>query len=62
MNHVCSQLSQPDQSGQQTCISWTEQTYVPPLSNADRDVYLAYAFGLFAFVWGIRRVLSMFGG
>lgn len=61
MNSVCSQLSQPDSNGVQTCISWVEQSYVPPLSDADRDVYLAYIFSLFAFVWSVKRVIKMFG-
>ncbi|HFF4346871.1 hypothetical protein J8Z72_04195 [Acinetobacter nosocomialis] len=61
MDYVCTQLSQPTADGVQTCLQWSEQSYVPPLSDADRDVILAWIFSIFALVWGIRRVFRLFG-
>ncbi|WP_151788780.1 hypothetical protein [Acinetobacter ursingii] len=61
MDYVCRQLSQPTAEGVQTCLEWTEQNFVPPLSNADRDYMLGWIFSIFALVWGIKRVIRLVG-
>lgn len=57
---VCTQLSQPDQSGVQTCIAWTEQTFLPALTYSDANQIIAAYALLLASIWGFRRVLAIF--
>jgi len=58
--YVCSQLSQPDSNGIQTCMVWVEQQPIlPPLSQAEADAISAALLSLFASVHIGRRVLGL---
>lgn len=59
MAYVCESLQQQP-NGLQTCIQWTEQTFVPSLTNADRDTMIFWAVGIFAVVFGVRKLLKLF--
>jgi len=61
MDHVCRELSPPNLEGLQTCVQWAEFSYIPPLSSADRDFLLQWAFGLFALVWIVKKCIRFFG-
>ena len=67
MVYVCSELSSTDtDSNLATCKQWTvlePQTtnVLPELTNADRDAILLWIVGIFAFVFGVKRLRRMFG-
>lgn len=59
MAYVCESLQQQP-NGSQTCIQWTEQQYVPSLSDADRDTMIVWTVGIFALVFGYRKLMKLF--
>ncbi|OUY05512.1 hypothetical protein [Acinetobacter populi] len=58
--HVCKTLSQPNESGLQTCLEWQEQTsFLPNLTVQQADQMLIAIVGCFAIVFIVKQVLSL---
>lgn len=41
------------------CLQWVEHSYVPTLTNADRDAMIVWAVGIFAVVYVVRQLLRL---
>ena len=55
--HVCKTLSQPNESGLQTCVVWQEQKpFLPNLTVEQADQMLIAIVGCFAIVFIIKQV------
>lgn len=60
--YVCKTLSQPNESGLQTCLDWVEQkstTFLPPLTKQEADSLLMAIVPCLVVVFIVRRILSM---
>nr|ESK55687.1 hypothetical protein F987_00518 [Acinetobacter gyllenbergii NIPH 230] len=57
MSFVCSQLSQPNENGLQTCIMWQEQTdYLPALTAAEVKEISMYIILACVVAWCFRHL------
>ncbi len=44
------------------CTEWQEASFLPTLTNADRDIILQWAIGIYALIWSSKKILRFFGG
>ena len=42
------------------CTEWQEASFLPDLTTADRDLILQWAIGIFALVFGVRKIMRFF--
>ncbi|MFT0696673.1 hypothetical protein ACDX34_21540 [Acinetobacter bereziniae] len=55
--HVCKTLSQPNESGLQTCLKWQEQKpFLPNLTVQQADQMLIAIVGCFAIVFIVKQI------
>lgn len=58
--HVCKTLSQPNESGLQTCLEWQEsKSLLPDLTVQQANELLIAIVGCFAVVFIIKQVISL---
>lgn len=58
--HVCKTLSQPNESGLQTCLEWQEsKSFLPDLTVHQANELLIAIVGCFAVVFIIKQVISL---
>lgn len=58
--HVCKTLSQPNESGSQTCLEWQEsKSFLPDLTVQQANELLIAIVGCFAVVFIIKQVISL---
>lgn len=60
--YVCNTLSEPNETGLQTCVSWVDQqstTFLPELTKQDADSLLMAIVPCLVVVFIVRRILSL---
>ncbi|MCO8060297.1 hypothetical protein [Acinetobacter towneri] len=58
--HVCKTLSQPNESGLQTCLEWQEiKSFLPDLTAQQANELLIAIVGCFAVVFIVKQVISL---
>ncbi|HGW3827933.1 MULTISPECIES: hypothetical protein [unclassified Acinetobacter] len=58
--HVCKTLSQPNESGLQTCLEWQEiKSFLPDLTVQQANELLIAIVGCLAVVFIVKQVISL---
>lgn len=57
--HVCKTLSQPNESGLQTCLEWQDFKILPDLTVQEANELLVAIVGCFAVVFIVKQVISL---
>ena len=58
--HVCKTLSQPNESGLQTCLEWQEiKSFLPDLTAQQANELLIAIVGCLAVVFIVKQVISL---
>ncbi len=58
--HVCKTLSQPNESGLQTCLEWQDiKSFLPDLTVQQANELLIAIVGCLAVVFIVKQVISL---